>query len=630
MRKVIFVIFLTSLLLSGGFAVRAQDAARAELSNIETDSFPTITALLDVYDAQGRFASGMDAASVTILEDSQPRPLTDLTEQDVGVQLVVAINPGPPMDTRDALGISRYDRIVEALRLWAEARPAENADDMSLVATVGPLTVNTTANEWRNSLVSFQPDARAAIPSLQSLSFALDIAEAQTSQPGMKRSILFLTPHLPDQATVDTLETLAQRASLSGVHVNVWLIDSEKYFVHFSANALKSLALQTGGDYFAFSGVELIPDPELYFAHLRRVYALKYDSRLTTAGNHLLAARVQLGELELISPEQTFALDVQPPNPMLVSPPAQIVRQPPADDPYNTEKLLPLEQTIEILVEFPDGHSRPLTRTALLVNGQAVAENTSAPFNLFIWDVSECMLSREYSLQVEVEDSLGLSKTSLGAPVTVTVVQPQTGILAFLGRNSSALTIGAVALAGILLGSILLIGGRKGLFSFAARRKKRQAHFDPVTQPVSIVAEQATSKKRKSQPRWARREKKISAPAYLVRLNGGDKPAMGKPIPLTGSEMTFGGDPVKATYVLDDPSISPLHARLRLLEENVYVISDQDSVAGTWVNLQQTDRAGMKLQHGDVIHLGQLRYRFELESPPEERNPQIIVEKSDQ
>ena len=77
----------------------------------------------------------------------------------------------------------------------------------------------------------------------------------------------------------------------------------------------------------------------------------------------------------------------QPPNPILVAPPLQIKRQPSPDDPYNQEALLPAKQTIEILVEFPDGHVRELKRTALLVDGQMVDENTSEPFESFTWDL---------------------------------------------------------------------------------------------------------------------------------------------------------------------------------------------------------------------------------------------------
>jgi len=584
---------------------------------------------LDVYDAQGKFVSAMDAANLTALENGNPLPITELTEQAVGAQIVVAINPGPPMDTRDTLGISRYDRAVETLRLWAEARPLEPQDELSLVATTGPILVNATPSEWRNSFVSFQPNARAAVPNLQSLSFALDILEGQQgSQEGMKRSILFLTPHLPDQATVDALEKLTQRATLLGTQVNVWLIDSDAYFVHFSANALKSLALQTGGDFFAFSGIETLPDPESYFAHLRHVYTFKYESLLSVGGNHNLVAQVHFGDLDLLSAAQSFSVDIQPPNPMLLSPPSQIVRQAPEDDPYNTELLLPSEQSIEILIEFPDGHPRDIKRATLLVDDEIVAEITSPPFDKFNWDISEYLASGEHSLQIEIEDSLGLTKMSLGIPLTLTLVQPPTGPLAFFGRNSSALTIGVVMLAGLLLAAILLVGGRRSFSSFAARRAEKKASYDPVSQPIPAMIVNKGKKRRLPTPQnWTRRPKRVKALAYLTRLNGNGNSGAEKPIPLTGVAITFGADPVKAEFVLDDPSISPLHAQLNQNEQGNFIISDQDSVAGTWVNFEQVGNEGVTLTHGDIIHLGILRYQFAVEKPPKTRKAEILVEK---
>ena len=47
-----------------------------------------------------------------------------------------------------------------------------------------------------------------------------------------------------------------------------------------------------------------------------------------------------------------------------------------------------MAQPLEIIVEFPDGHPRPLVRTTLYVDGQIAAENTAEPFNAFTWDLT--------------------------------------------------------------------------------------------------------------------------------------------------------------------------------------------------------------------------------------------------
>ncbi|HEY5729239.1 MAG TPA: FHA domain-containing protein, partial [Anaerolineales bacterium] len=131
----------------------------------------------------------------------------------------------------------------------------------------------------------------------------------------------------------------------------------------------------------------------------------------------------------------------------------------------------------------------------------------------------------------------------------------------------------------------------------------------------------------KSQPRFGwlgSRNRVPSAPAYLIRLTNGGEPASAAPIPVIEKEMTFGTDPVQSMYVLDDPSISPLHARIKRANEGIFVILDHGSVAGTWVNYEAVTREGVRLKHGDRIHFGQMHYRFDLSQPPAESEPKVI------
>jgi len=152
-------------------------------------------------------------------------------------------------------------------------------------------------------------------------------------------------------------------------------------------------------------------------------------------------------------------LDIQPPNPILVAPPDSIVRQAPDAHTTKTSAFLPNQQLIVIIVEFPDGRTRPLVSTTLIVDNQKVAENTAAPSDHFVWDLSGYATSGQHMLSVEAVDSLGLSKTSLAVPVMVTVVKPHFGLLPFLSRNSTWVALAAIIFAGAALG-VILSGGR--------------------------------------------------------------------------------------------------------------------------------------------------------------------------
>jgi hypothetical protein len=636
MRKV-FAFFLSiSLLLLPPSLARAQATSYAEVVSVDARAFPKITALMDVYDSSGKFLEGLQPGDVTAFEDDESHPIESLIKSDVPVQLVVAVNPGPSLAVRDGNAVQRFTKIVEALSLWINLQPPDLGDDLSLVSLSGSLITHAKAKDWFVSLDSFQPDFRNTTPNLQTFSIALDTVTAATPQSGMKRAILFVTPHMDDPSIDTTIAPLIERAVDSKVRVFVWFVDAEQYFTTASANAFKSLASQTNGSFFAFSGTETFPDLSIDLAPLRHIYTLTYTSSLKTSGEHIFGINVKAPEGTIQALDQTFSVDIQPPNPIFVSPPPQIKRQPPVDDPYNQEILLPAHQDIEVLVEFPDGHARDLKRTTLYVDGQAVDENTSEPFETFRWDLNVYEKSGQHEMIVEAEDILGLKKSSIGIPVTVIVTQPPRGIQSFLARYRSYLVLGAIGIAGLALLTIL-VRGRVGGELFKKRRENQKRFEDPLTQPVTALTEPPTSpiKKPKILPRrgrWLQAAQKAprvpEAPAYLKRLTNGGEPASLLPIPVVEKDMTFGTDPVQSLHVLDDPSISPLHARIKRTSEGGFLIYDHGSVAGTWVNFEPVTREGRRLVHGDRIHFGQLMYRFDLNQPPAETEPKIIFKKS--
>lgn len=612
---------------------RAQTAAYAEIAAVDSQDFPRISSLVDVYDANGQFMTGLRPSDFSVYEDGQEMEAETVTESIVPVQIVVAINPGPALAVRDGNAIPRFTYVVDMLGRWADSQPADSLDDLSLVSLSGSLISHASAKDWFVSLGSFKPDFRSTTPNLQTLSIALDTVTAPAPQPGMKRAILFITPHMDDPNIDDTIAPLIQRAIDSKVRVFVWFVDAPEYSVTASANAFKSLAQQTNGSFFAFSGIEPFPDPNQFYAPLRHVYNLTYTSALINAGDHTLGLYVEAPEGRIPALDKTFNVDIQPPNPIFVSPPLHITRQPSEDDPYNAGALFPAQQEIEILVEFPDGHERELKRTSLYVDGQVILENTSAPFESFVWDLSAYDSSGQHEIIVEAEDVLGISKSSMGIPVTLTVVQPPRGIRAFLARYRLYVVLGAIALAGLALFGILL-RGRAGTTSTRDRRETRKRFEDPLTQPVVALTEPPVSatKKAKTEPRrtgWLQPKpaRVAEAPAYLVRLTNGGEPASVSPIPVQEKDMTFGTDPVQSKRVLDDASISPLHARIKQTDDGTFIIYDHGSVAGTWVNYEPVMREGRRLSHGDRIHFGQLVYRFDLSRPPAESEPKIIAKK---
>jgi hypothetical protein len=164
---------------------------------------------------------------------------------------------------------------------------------------------------------------------------------------------------------------------------------------------------------------------------------------------------------------------------------------------------------------------------------------------------------------------------------------------------------------------VLILGGRIRPRSFGKRngnetskslRQRRAEASDPVTQPVPVRTETSSNRFSSWVNRlsWPQRRTSKEAPAYLAPLDilSTDDPL--NRIPLNASEITLGRDPTQATYAMDDPSISDLHARLRKTDRGFFTIQDERSLAGTWVNYELVAPEGTKLQHGDIIHLGRV------------------------
>ena len=415
------------------------------------------------------------------------------------------------------------------------------------------------------------------------------LLETKPTEPGTKKAILFISPHLTPE-TFDGVDSVIQRANDVDARIFVWLLDTGAFFTGPGAQALQRLAVETGGQFYAYSGIEALPDLESYLGSLRFLYKATYTSRITQTGAHTLSLQVTAGEQQAVSPEQTFEVTVEPPSAVLLSPPLQIVRETDPEDQYNLETLAPVSQSLEILVEFPDDHPRPLARTALLVDGQIVAENTAEPFDTFSWDLTPYATSGMHQLAVEIEDTLGLKRTSLSVPVEVTVIQPPSGFSAFLERNRAAVTTGAVVLAGIILMLVVVIGGRLRMPSAKDRRKARKAETDPVTQPVIVTAEKA--RETKSSPLSWLRVRPVIAPAYLSRVtpDGQARPARRSRSPRARPPLAR--TPSRPPTCWTTRPLSPLHCRLRQDDRGNFTIYDQGSVSGTWVNFESVGREG--------------------------------------
>lgn len=633
------MILLLAGLLFWPLAGKAQTSASAVLTPPQTDAFPRMDAYITLHDENGRFIHGLSESNFRILEDHTPLTPISVTEQRPGAQIVAVLNPGGSFATRNQRGISRYDIMVQTLQAWALSRQGSSLDDWSVLTTNGPeITHIDDPLNWMETLQMGQVDARSAAPSLDALFRAVDLAGDPTPRPGMGRAVLFITPPMEGEVQL-SLENLASQAKQQNVRVFVWLVTARGAPESKFTASISSLAAQTGGKYFVYTGDEELPRLEEYFSPLRSSYQISYLSQIKGPGPHELVMEAQTVVGVITTPTLTFEFNVSPPDPAFISPSLEVQRKPieksslaPAvdsgDEPAITYDLD--EIALDILVDFPDRRARPLVRTALMVDGVQVAENREAPFDRFTWDLRPYTETGSHTLQVIAEDSLGLTGKSMETVVQVAVEQPASTPFNLIYINLPALVVLILVLGGAVALLVMILGGRLKPLPVGMRPRRQKPAPTATAAPAEAEAPAHRVAGWVNRLQWPQRHAAPAAPAYLVFITDSDVEPPAAPISIAADEMTLGSDPNLASLPLDDLSVEALHARLVRTQDGRFCLSDEGSVAGTWINYTPVPSEGALLEHGDLIHIGRVGLKFTLRQPARASKPVVTPVKARQ
>jgi hypothetical protein len=593
--------------------------ARMLAYGLQTNQFPSIQFNLDLYDSKSDFVADLKPTELTLSEDDTPVSQPSIQLVEPGLDFVTAWSVGPTLASTIG-GTSQMDQIRQSLVDWAAAQPDNVINEYTFGTSNGLQIIRAhSADQWAKTISAYQVDLARAEPNLLSLSTTLDLTTNQPADIRVKRAILFITPPLAAQALTG-LADLTQRAVQSGVHVFIWVAVPALNTTPPDVSALEALANQTGGKLALVAGKETFPQIESWIAPLRKVYQVTYLSGVKKSGPHQLTLSIKRPDFNQVTAQNlSYTLKILPPNPIFLSPPERINRAwtEAAQDQPST--LAPEQQVLRIVIEFPDGYKRPLASTRLFEDGVQVAENKTAPFDTFTWNLGAITQDKTASLRVEAEDILGLTGSSIITPVIVIAPpKPSTSFFSHISRQG-IIAVGAVLAAGLALALILL--GENRLRSRRKRADKRRMD-DPVTQPVTIPQDMPTSHAGSNEPRPATSP---TSPARLVRVTEDEQPVPGSTVSVNRSQLTFGSDSKQATIYLDDPSVAPLHARLMQNPKGGFILLDEGSVSGTWVNYMQVPAEGTYLEHLDLINFGRVPYRFELTTVPAGHEP-IITE----
>ncbi len=599
------IVMLIGFLIAIPVVSNAQTAPSVRVSDPVINAFPRVTLFVQVIGEDGRRLDNLPTASFRLFEDNELTVDLGLDEALVGARLVFLLNTNTDLRIRDTLGRSRFELARNELLEWWRLPEFTRLgfDDYSLATANKTLISHSNSIAELASLIdALEPDYTEESSAYRLLFDSLDLTTERPPVTGMPSSVIFFTalPRPPQDVPVDNIIARAQGTNTAIYPV---LFAEPQALQQPEAEPLLRIAGETGGQVVIYEEAVGLDTLAQTIASQRVQYRLEYTSQATTAGTHTIRLEVSLDGQEIANLERSYNLDLQPPEVIVLETPENIRRA--SDDPTIPLALLPpTEADIEFLVRFTDRYERPLAASQLLVDGQVVNQRTEPPFSPLSWDLSGYLEGETHQLQVRVFDSIGMESLSSVHPVSLEVVLPPQGIAAVRPALGYLLAAIGVLLAGVLLAASLISLGRRGALPSPVRQSFREIEPAPKRPPL-------------------RREPPEGPAEAFLRPANSDR-SSAAPIPLTGIDHILGSDPSLAASPIRDPSVDRLHARLIRQADGSYSLRDQGSTAGTWVNYEPIGYKGVRIRHGDIIHLGTAEFRFELVDPPAPRT--IIVE----
>lgn len=609
-HRVILLILITGFLITfTSTPTSAQGGLRAVLSQPDLSQFPSITTYVDVYDSQNHFVGNLNADQFTLQENGQERTINEATRIEPGLHTILALNLAPTLSNKITTDTTRYEDIIFILSSWLGNLQSQASNLYSFTSNERAFIQRSgDPQELLQTLQTYQPNLYNFEADQTSLSYAIDVA-AQEPQlaNNAKQVIFYITPLLLD-SELDQIPILAARAADIGIPVYVWLIANETSSNSQAADALRNLAKTTGGQFFLYNEKVEAPDPETYLSALRYTYRLRYTSAINQSGFHHIKVLVERGIQQAETEDVSFQIELLAPVVTIIALPPQIQRVW-VDTEEGDRVLKPDFLTLQISVTFPDGYPRQLKYSRLIVDGQEVIKLEQQPFEWLGWPLDGFRVTGTHGILVEVEDILGFRSLSSSREVEISVDQRYTG---FWGGFINFVNSGGW----ILFTMLLAFGGLVAYISLRRRNPRPAAagvepavtfSEDPLTQQVMIPSEPSrTAPESFNEP--------MQLMPQLVPLSGDVlmEPQKKSAIHLINIDITVGSDPKQANLVLDHPSVSALHARIRRSTQGTLILADLGSETGTWINYAPVSKKGTVLQNNDLIHFGEAAYRFEL------------------
>ncbi len=627
------------LIAGGSGLIQAQAEAKVRITQVDTSTFPEMK--VNVLAAAGDGTPLADLSSLQLSEDGTIVTDIQTSPVAVGIEVAFVIDANSTINQRDTgASQSRREQVRDSVVAFAQQNMSSSQlDRVHLVvpnaASDSPEFLTEAsgaifANEVINKINFYVPNSPKATPLSAMLTAAIEKLAA--SDGSHYRAIVLYTDGglLDDQLDFEALVTQAQQ---NNIVFYAFILGSRADTNEI--NNVSALTQPTGGAYLHMPlPADSAPLYQSLAAFGQQTQVI-YRSGLSSGGEHTIVVNVA-GQVA----ENSVNLTVEAPTVQILLDNSQpIIRVAPSAETPLAE-MEPVSQLIVAQVSWPDTHARALAAATLLINGteQAVVESPTVDSNNlleFTWDISQ-LDAGQYELTIQVQDELGLTSQSDPLAFTVEIERPVVAETttdateetvvntdnaaadeATSEEDATSVLSENAGIIGIVVG-VLAIGFALFLVILAfIFMRRRSAGPPPVPAPASMtniaIPNDALSADATQilMPAFAAAQ---TPAATLEALEYANEHA--QPIAISGNDITIGRDPAHAKIILQDKSVSRLHARIRLDRGN-YVLVDEGSASGTYVNFERVGFTPQVLRSNDEIHIGRVRLRFKVaESKP--------------
>lgn len=628
-KNLLFVVAVFALTIISVTAV-AQNEPIIDLSTPDTAQFPEVQLRIISIDNQGAPLPEDRINAITLRENGVPIPDFDLHFVPVGADVTFVIDADTTIGFEDGVGGTRLDQVKESIIRYANRfmSPA-GLDRISIVVPdrnneKGTFLLQDASDPQTviEAISNYNPVLPESTPVNEMLLMALEHGE-EIGEDGRFQSILLFSDAFKLSTQLD-YPTLTETAQIQETPIYVAVLGGLP--TQEAIGNASALASPTRGYYLTMPFAEESDPIYLVWQRQGNQPQISYTSLLKESGVYPVS--INLGtqtastelDLTLEPPQVTIALD------------SSVLRRVGESPEALLQELQPTVQTIPIQVTWPDGLPRQLTDVTFRINGQASPLPTLPQPDengLFTieWNVQN-VGTGAYDLDIQILDALGFEAASdvlivtmaeerpsppTPTPLPSPTPQPVDALTEIAQRPRSDLLIFLVGAA--LLGIVLLFVR----FLLQARRKKAIATYRAQRQ--EILQERAAQT-----PIIPIEEDHIEPmTAVLIPLDQEEQ----IPIPVAEDSLTMGKDATAVDLVLDDRSVSPLHARIRQ-HNGRFWLYDEGSENGTFLNHTRLGLSPKSLEDGDIIRMGRVRFQVKLTPKDQVKDDEPTTEDSEE